>query len=495
MNQNTSRGDQHCNRFQRLILVLFFILTLGLVGTFLQASVGHGTSRAASGHATSSKAQKILDRWRKRKSLKGLRIGIAMKGVKSQHRAETDADRLYNPASGTKLLTTVAAMQTWPLEKHFPSKIFGRIIQGESASGDLLVVGGGTPDLSASDLQNIASRLKSHGLRRVAGPLRVSLSAFNSNTLPPAYEQKATTSGYRASIGAFGVDYGAVTLAIDPTAAPPNALVSLASAPGYAVINNRARRSSGAKNLLSYSLVELEDGRMRVDVSGRIGKKHPPFIKRIRMLNPDFGGAHILLHSLATAGIDVKGGIELTRDAPGELPPLVNHRGKPLQQLLEGINTYSNNFMAETVFKHLGNTWSESQQTVGRALEKLGLPKGSFHIVNGSGLYKATRITPRSMLLLLIRMAEDQASGPLFRATLARSGRPGTLERRFRRRLKGRVHAKTGTLNEVVSLSGYVTSRHSGELAFAIFINDSTEERIPAVRREIDRLIRLWSRL
>ena len=99
------------------------------------------------------------------------------------------------------------------------------------------------------------------------------------------------------------------------------------------------------------------------------------------------------------------------------------------------------------------------------------------------------------MLQLLIKMATHPTLSRPFKKTLAVAGQPGTLERRLRKRLKGAVFGKTGTLNEVVSLSGYLRSKHSGVLAFAIFINESNAERISKVRREIDRLIRQWSRL
>ena len=99
------------------------------------------------------------------------------------------------------------------------------------------------------------------------------------------------------------------------------------------------------------------------------------------------------------------------------------------------------------------------------------------------------------MLKLLIRMATHPKLSKPFQKTLAVSGQPGTLHKRLKGRLSGAVRGKTGTLNEVVSLSGYIRSKRSGTLAFAIFINESNENRINKVRREIDHLVRQWSRL
>ena len=93
-------------------------------------------------------------------------------------------------------------------------------------------------------------------------------------------------------------------------------------------------------------------------------------------------------------------------------------------------------------------------------------------------------------------MDRDEQLGPVFRASLARPGRAGTLSGR----LKGlgtrdRVWSKTGTLDEVVSLSGYIETSGGHGLAFAIFVNDATPKRTAALRRAMDRLVSALARL
>ena len=453
------------------------------------------SARAASPEKDDSKAQQILGRWVKRKRLQNLKIGVAMKGLNSNHQAKVDAETLYNPASGTKLLTTAAAMHAWKLDKRFNTRIYGHLVDGRTDDHGLWIVGGGDPQLSAKELEHLADTLVSAGLKHVKGPIHLDVSLFDGKNLPPAYEQKSTTSAYRASIGAFGVDYGAITLSIRPDRTSTKPQVLLTSAKGYALLDNRARQDAGKKNALKYRLRPMENGRMKVTIHGTIGSRHPSFTQRLRMLDPNVGAAHILRESLLRRGVKIDSAVDSSGTLPPSLRLLAEHQGVSLKELLKGVNTYSNNFMAETIFKHLGKTWTASQARVTKALESLELPADSFKIVNGSGLYRATTISPNAMLRLLVIMAKDPTLGGPFQQTLAISGQPGTLQRRLNKRLRGAVRGKTGTLNEVVTLSGYLETKHSGTLAFAIFINESTEDRIASVRREIDRLLRQWSRL
>ena len=452
------------------------------------------TSLSASPHR-SKQAQKILDRWTKRAKLKGLKLGVSMKGLGGKLQAKNRATELSNPASGTKLLTTAAALMTWKLDKRFTTRVHGQINAHRTNENGLCIVGAGDPKLLSDDLESIADRLQDKGLKHIDGPILIDTSIFKGKNLPPAYAQKSTTSGYRSSTGALGVDYGAITLAIKSVTKSKKPTVTLDSARGYAVLENLSIHQNGKKNELTYTLKPLPDGRMKVTIEGKLGRRHPKFTHRLRMLDPNLGAAHIFRKLLTNRNVTVKGPIKIVGKEACSFPLLVEHQGPPLRVLLKDLNTYSNNFMAETVFRHLGKRWKESQIAVSKSLESLGLQADTFKVINGSGLYKATTITPDSMVHLLASIANRKGLSKSFKDTLAVSGRPGTLKRRLRGRMRGLVQGKTGTLNEVVSLSGYLTSRHSGVLAFAIFINDATPDRTASIRREIDRLLRSWSRL
>jgi D-alanyl-D-alanine carboxypeptidase/D-alanyl-D-alanine-endopeptidase (penicillin-binding protein 4) len=104
-------------------------------------------------------------------------------------------------------------------------------------------------------------------------------------------------------------------------------------------------------------------------------------------------------------------------------------------------------------------------------LVNAGVEDGDFFLYDGSGMSRDDRIAPRAFTRLLC-YASQQPWGAEWRATLPVAGVDGTLENRFKTSpLKGRMWAKTGTLNEANALSGYLTAASGKTLAFSILVN------------------------
>jgi D-alanyl-D-alanine carboxypeptidase/D-alanyl-D-alanine-endopeptidase (penicillin-binding protein 4) len=106
-------------------------------------------------------------------------------------------------------------------------------------------------------------------------------------------------------------------------------------------------------------------------------------------------------------------------------------------------------------------------------MSKIGLPAGSYKQENGSGLYGASEVSAKQLVTLLRAAHEDYRIGPDLVASLPVGGTDGTLARRWHGRdAAGRVRAKTGTLEKVTTLAGYVAVDGDHQLAFAILVND-----------------------
>jgi serine-type D-Ala-D-Ala carboxypeptidase/endopeptidase (penicillin-binding protein 4) len=120
-------------------------------------------------------------------------------------------------------------------------------------------------------------------------------------------------------------------------------------------------------------------------------------------------------------------------------------------------------------------------------LKRLGVPDDGLQIVDGSGLASSDRISPISLAMLLARTAQ-LAHGPLFIGTLPRVGIEGTVRRRDVTTARGRARAKSGHIEDVNALAGYVQTRSHGRVAFAIIINDRRSGDGP-VEDGIDRVL------
>jgi D-alanyl-D-alanine carboxypeptidase/D-alanyl-D-alanine-endopeptidase (penicillin-binding protein 4) len=150
-----------------------------------------------------------------------------------------------------------------------------------------------------------------------------------------------------------------------------------------------------------------------------------------------------------------------------------------LSYIVQAMNKWSNNFMAEQLLRVLGrdgetpSTWERSRETVRGFLERAGIDASQLALKNGSGLYDGNEISPRQFVRLLTFML-DHAAAPEYLSSLAVAGRDGTLADRMNSdAARGRVRAKTGTLNGVSALSGYARTASDRRLAFSIILNDT----------------------
>jgi serine-type D-Ala-D-Ala carboxypeptidase/endopeptidase (penicillin-binding protein 4) len=198
---------------------------------------------------------------------------------------------------------------------------------------------------------------------------------------------------------------------------------------------------------------------------GRSGRRSPFWQRR-----PARFAARAFTKQLLLAGVDVQRRGSTGR-APADAAPVAEWRSLPVSDLLRLMNPPSDNFMAETFVKVLGAQFGatgstlEGTEVVRDELGKLDLAPA---VVDGSGLSRSDRTSPRDVVALLDELDGDAA----FTGSLAIAGRTGTLETRMRgSAAQDRCRAKTGTLRDVSALAGYCSTSHGGHVAFAFLMN------------------------
>jgi D-alanyl-D-alanine carboxypeptidase/D-alanyl-D-alanine-endopeptidase (penicillin-binding protein 4) len=163
------------------------------------------------------------------------------------------------------------------------------------------------------------------------------------------------------------------------------------------------------------------------------------------------------------------------------------------------MNKESDNYIAESILKTLGAesrtspgpaTWADGTAAVAGYLSRIGLVPGSYRADYGSGLFDASTVSPHQLVALLRAAHKDYRIGPDLVASLPTGGVDGTLAKRWKdHAARGRVRAKTGTLDKVVSLAGFVAVDPAHELAFAIVVNDVPAGQRGAARAMADEMI------
>lgn len=223
----------------------------------------------------------------------------------------------------------------------------------------------------------------------------------------------------------------------------------------------------------------------RILVSGTIGARSAPRRTQVVVGNPPRFTAGAFRAALAARGILVEGTVRVGRASPlaagvATLP------SPPLERLVAVMNRESINLYAEQLWRAAARgkdgAGEGSAVTANLALQRflarhVGATPGTVRATDGSGLSVLDRVTPRALVQLLGH-AHGAPWGSAFHASLPVAGESELLRRRMRATpAQGNLHAKTGTTNSVVGLSGYVTAESGEVLAFALLYNGTDRSR------------------
>lgn len=434
--------------------------------------------------APASKAIKFLPRMEasinqalKQKGLSKSKVGVhvvdlATGAVLYAHNANVP----MNPASNMKLVTSAAVLDAFGPSRTFTTRVIAQKVQGTKVVGQLTLQGGGDPSLGLQHMLAWAHAMKVRGITHVQGDVVVDASLFDAQDLPPAYEQKQQDGSYRAPVGALTVSYNATGVIVSPGAAGKPAQVRLAPDNDYVRVENTTETVAGRGSSLKVKAV-FENGQTVIKLSGRVGKDAPTRTWRKRIDDSALYAGHVFVKALNAVGITHKGKVRRGKLKAGEV--LVAHASSDTARLVGLMNKWSNNVIAEQLFKLLGRksesaaTFEAARKRVEAFLTTSKISTKGLTIYNGSGLFNGNLIST-AQLTSVLRVMHTHKNAPEYRASLAIGGVDGTLSRRFKSpQTRGNIRAKTGTLNEVSALSGYVKTAGGRDVAFSIVLNDT----------------------
>jgi D-alanyl-D-alanine carboxypeptidase/D-alanyl-D-alanine-endopeptidase (penicillin-binding protein 4) len=465
----------------------------GLVAGAFWALPVRGEATAAAEHGgLRTELERLVDRapWGERRRDE-LRVGVEVVDLATGDVVYgSGADRALNPASNAKLLVMAAALEVLGPAFTIPTTLHG-VREGDEVAGDLVLRGRGDPTLTAGALWELAREARAVGLTRVRGGIRIDDGYFDDQRLPYAYDsQPDEDAAFRAPVGAASIDANAVEVWIGPAARAGEPARFWAYPDGFLEAKLEARTVAGGGNSLGMFARAGDDGATAVRIWGSIGVEAGWGSYARRIDDPVRFAGLALREALRAAGIAVDGeGIAGGR-VPEGATELARHESDPLHSWLWQLGKESSNFHAEQVLRILGaerkgepGTAEHGAEVVREVLEGWNVPVTGLVLRNGSGLFTADEVAPRTLTALLRAVYLDAAIRPEFLAALAVAGRDGTLASRLRSpAARERVRAKTGTLAAVWALAGYVLSADGrAGYAFAVLVND------PCGRREVAR--------
>lgn len=412
--------------------------------------------------------------------------GIVVDSLTRDERVfELNARTLLVPASTSKLVSVAAAAEAVGWEYRFETTLRGTgPIADGTLHGDLLVVGSGDPSIggrAGDDLATFVDALKALGVRRIDGRVIGDDDAIEEPRpqLAWAWDDLGYATGaifgalnltenrMQVTVTAAAREGGPTTLGVEPQAA-------------YRPLANRT--VTGAPGSTALVWPEQRPGETFLTIAGSIPAGAAPVRLTVSTGNPTFWFASVLRNRLLREGIDVTGE---AFDVDDVIPPpdratstlLYTYRSHTLAEIVLPLLKDSINLYGEALLRL--NAPPESFPTNDAALEGLrarlaswGIPPDGQQLVDGSGLSRRNVISPEALVTVLRHMAASGTTSP-FVTALPIGGTDGSLAGRMAgTAAQGNVRAKTGTMSNVRSLAGYVTTRDGELLAFAIIVNN-----------------------
>lgn len=434
-----------------------------------------------------------------RSPLKNARLSVQVKSLEDGSVVfEKGAEELLNPASNVKLVTAAAALCRLGLEHRFETEL---LTEGELKAGvarALFVRGKGDPSLTTEKLYNLVSELGHLGLRQVAGDLVIDESYFDQERLAPGYDQENSDRAYMAPTGAVSLNSNTVGVYLRPGDAGvgSRAVVELDPPSEYFVLENKLLTGSRRHRRFSVSSRPEKDRlHQRIEVRGLVPSERGSWPVWKKIDSPPLYFGHTLKALLQERGVKVKGKVKLGA-VPATAKLLYLHQSDTLDIILKRLNKHSSNFVAEQLVKTLGaegkgppGSHPKGIEVVEELLEaEVGLSRGSYVMKNGSGLNDTNRFSAAQLNTLLAYMYGRFPLAPEYLSALGVAAKDGTLKYRFEgSEAAGRLRAKTGTLENVSALSGYVQAVGGESFVFSILVNDFPG-RAGTVTQHIDAL-------
>lgn len=390
------------------------------------------------------------------------------------------AERPFNPASTMKLVTTHAALAMLGPDYRWTTRFLttGPIRDGV-LQGDLILQGGGDPHLVIEDLHALMADLRAQGLKTIRGDLVVDDARFAVGPADGEAFDGDASQAYNVRPWAALTNFKASKLVIDPkkrqlALEPPLADVQLR----YDVKVLKGRCRTGGTRL-GVQDGATAAGRPVVSVNGT----------QVRACGSQQFYAAMLDHQQFLHGIFKAAWKDMGGQFTGRtrIQPGAAARGRPLYawqstldlgEVVHHINKLSNNVMTRMLLLEMAAASGQGALPPERAGQWLhqwyrgqGLVLPSLVMENGSGLSRQARISAGDMVTLLARAA-GSPTAPWFEASLPVVGIDGTMRTRLRMDpVAGQAQIKTGTLQNVRAIAGYVTAASGRRYALSLMIN------------------------
>ena len=385
------------------------------------------------------------------------------------------------PASNMKLFTSAYVLSALGPSYRFSTRVF----IDTSVLPRIILRGAGDPILSSADFDSLAAAIRAGVSSLPAWTLAGDASLFDDLQKGPGWAWDDEPDPSVMFISPLSLNGNAINISVLPGKAPGDSLQVTTDPPtSYVSVENTGVTKADADR---HSLHVTRDWRTQSNtlrVSGEMRPGDTPLVTTLSVAGPEWYTLTVLREKLEAWGLHFTGIVlDTVPPGAGEIARC-EHR---LDTVLTYMNLNSDNLSAENLLKTAAAEKSgppgstESGVRLMRIfLAGLGIDTSRIVIADGSGISRYNLVSADAIIALLAGMHERVDLFPLWYRTLPIAGVSGTIAHRMRGTpAEGNLRAKTGTLNGVSTLSGYVTTADGDPLAFSILM-----EFFPSSERE-----------
>ena len=403
-----------------------------------------------------------------------------------------------NPASTMKLVTTLVALDVLGPSFRWNTDVYalGEVVDGR-LEGDLLLKGHGDPYLVTERVWQMLRSVNQAGIREVSGDLLLDDSYFDVAPHNPAEFDHQPLRAYNVAPNALLMNFKVVRYWFEPNLAANTVRVVLDPQLENLRVENRLSLSNsscrGYQRGISITSNESND---RMILDGQFPNRcHRYAMDRTALDHNAF--AYGLVASLWKESGGIMEGGWRNAFAPEDEEPFLSFSSLSLTELIARVNKHSNNVMARQLLYTLSaevqgapGTEQGGREVIANWLAEKTPDVDSLQLDNGAGLSRDARINARDFESIL-RYAWQQPYMPEYSSSLALSGHDGTLRKRFDDQwLLGQAHLKTGSMDHVSAIAGYMQSRSGRRFAVVVLHNHEDIHRGPG--EEVQTALLRW---
>ena len=389
-----------------------------------------------------------------------------------------DRFKLMNPASNMKVITSIAGLVYLGKDYSFKTKIgYTGKIENSVLNGDVVIVGYGDPDFKMDSLNKCYDLLSAFGIKEIKGDILLDVSYKDSLFWGEGWmwdDDGAVTSPFMSALNIYG---NTVKVTVSPVAGGGRPHVSVYPVTSYFEIVNSASMTNEGTDLRVWR--DYLERTNKIFVKGKMSYGSPPSVYIFNVWQPEFYFATLLKEKLERGGIKVSGKARIIY-GDYKMTQLYEFQ-HPYSKLINQLNKKSDNLYAEMVLLALGGisrnknvSFADGKKYQDIIIKWAGKNPADYRLSDGSGVSRYNVVSASLLLALTNKIYET--GGELFDIyynSLPIAGVDGTLASRMKTGLCfNNLHAKTGTLSGVSSLTGYVRGKSGDMISFSIMMQN-----------------------